>query len=119
MLRSLVTEMLLGDGEITIRGSAPMTEGNGCSANKLSPHPARRTPRFQDHLLLRGSAHPALRGSPVRVSLGAGLQRCGVRSLADHASDHSVAHPVALEIGEVSPDNVIEVAQEPMIDGHL
>ena len=55
VLRSLVKEVLAGDGEITIRHSMPMTAGNGCSVDKLSSHPARQVPESRGCLLRRAA----------------------------------------------------------------
>ena len=51
VLRSLVTEVLVGDGEITIRHPIPMTEGNGCSRGKPTSNSLRQSPGPQSYLL--------------------------------------------------------------------
>ena len=58
VLRSLVKEVLVGDGEITIRHSMPVTDGNGCWVDKLSSHPARQAVESDGYLLRRGSDSP-------------------------------------------------------------
>ena len=47
VLRSLVKEVLVGDGEITIRHSIPMTEGSGCSHAKPDSNSSTQSPEPQ------------------------------------------------------------------------
>ena len=55
VLRSLVKEVLVGDGEITIRHSIPMTEGSGCSHGKPASNSSRLSSEPQGYLLRWGS----------------------------------------------------------------
>ena len=65
VLRSLVKEVLVGDGEITIRHSIPMTEGNASSDAKPASTPSRKDPGPQSYLLRWGSRSRSSRGSAV------------------------------------------------------
>lgn len=56
VLRSLVTEVLAGNGEITIRHPIPMTEGNGCSSGRPTSNSLRQSPRPQSYLLRWGAS---------------------------------------------------------------
>ena len=67
VLRSLVKEVLVGDGEITIRHSIPMTEGKGSSHGKPASNSPRQDPGSQSYLLRWGSDHRPLWGPPSRV----------------------------------------------------
>ncbi len=58
VLRSLVKEVLVGDGEITIRHSIPMTEGSGCSHAKPDSNSSTQSPEPQGYLLRWGSHFP-------------------------------------------------------------
>ncbi|MCY4594770.1 MAG: recombinase zinc beta ribbon domain-containing protein [Bryobacterales bacterium] len=75
VLRSLVRDVLVGDGEITIRHSIPMTEGSGYSSGKPTSNLSRQSPRPQRYLLRWGSPRSPLRGAfplpacPVRAAL--------------------------------------------------
>ena len=57
VLRSLVKEVLVGDGEITIRHSIPITGGNGSSHGKPASNSPRQDPGPQSYLLRSGSGH--------------------------------------------------------------
>ncbi len=61
VLRSLVKEVLVGDGEITIRHSIPMTEGSGCSHAKPDSNSSTQSPEPQGYLL-RWRSHGAVVG---------------------------------------------------------
>lgn len=64
VLRSLVNEVLVDDGEITIRHSIPMTDGGGCSPGNPPSNSSPQDPEPQGYLLRLGS-----RQSPPRKSL--------------------------------------------------
>ena len=51
VLRSLVKEVLVGDREITIRQSIPMTEGNASSHARSASTPSEKDPGPQSYLL--------------------------------------------------------------------
>ena len=55
VLRSLVKEVLVGDGEITILHSIPMTEGSGSSHGKPASNSSRQSPGPRSYLLRWGS----------------------------------------------------------------
>ncbi len=55
VLRSLVKEVLVDDGEITIRHSIPMTEGGVCSPGNPPSNSSQRDPEPQSYLLRLGS----------------------------------------------------------------
>ena len=65
VLRSLVKEVLVGDGEITIRHSIPMTEGSGCSHAKPDSNSSTQSPEPQGYLLRWGSPNSSLRSSSL------------------------------------------------------
>ena len=58
VLRSLVKEVLVDDGEITIRHSIPMTEGGGCAPGNPPSNSSQQDPEPQGYLLRLGSPHP-------------------------------------------------------------
>ncbi len=60
VLRSLVKEVLVGDGEITIRHSIPMTEGSGCSHAKPDSNSSTQSPEPQGYVLRWGSLERTL-----------------------------------------------------------
>ena len=59
VLRSLVKEVLVDDGEITIRHSIPMTEGGGYSSGNPPSNSPQQDPEPQGYLLRLGSRQPA------------------------------------------------------------
>ena len=92
VLRSLVKEVLVGDGEITIRHSIPMTGGNGSSHGKPASNSPRQDPGPQGYLLRSGSAYASLGQRPREAFKGpldflASKQMVGFRG-PRHASRH-------------------------------
>ena len=61
VLRALVKEVLVDDGEITIRHSIPVTEAGGSSPGKLAPNSSQPSPFSQSCLLRWGRKRSALR----------------------------------------------------------
>ena len=62
VLRALVKEVLVDDGEITIRHSIPVTEAGGSSPGKLAPNSSQPSPFSQSCLLRWGRKGRPLRG---------------------------------------------------------
>ena len=85
VLRSLVKEVLIGDGEITIRHSIPMTEGNGSSHGKPASNSPRQDPGPQSYPLRWGSEHTAL---------GHALPASGLEDALEQPENPVVAHAV-------------------------
>ena len=76
VLRSLVKEVLVDDGEITIRHSIPVTGAGGSSPVKPAPNSPRPSPPTQSYLLRWGR-----RGTP-----------CGCPAAAHRSPDESPLH---------------------------
>ena len=77
VLRSLVKEVLVDEGEITIRHSIPVTESGSPSSGK----PAADSPqshRTPQSYLLRSGSHLALAQQPLHAALHTGLEDAGL-----------------------------------------
>ena len=70
VLRSLVKEVLVDDGEITIRHSIPMTEGGGCSPGNPPSNSSQQDPESQGYLLRLGSRQPSALQSVPALRVG-------------------------------------------------
>ena len=68
-LRLLVKDVLIGDGEMTIRHSVPLAKDNGCSVDKLGSHPARQVPNPKVAYCVGGGAahHLWMAGGPYVI----------------------------------------------------
>ncbi len=76
-LRSLVKEVLVDDGEITIRHSIPMTEGSGCSPGNPPSNSSQQGPEPQGYLLRLGSRLTAAE-QHLHATLHPGLEAAGL-----------------------------------------
>lgn len=77
VLRSLVKEVLVDDGEITIRHSIPVTEAGGSSPGEPAPNSSQPGPSTQS-CLLRWGRNLAVAEQPVHASLHSGLEGAGL-----------------------------------------
>ncbi len=82
VLRSLIKEVLVGDGEITIRHSIPMTEGNGSSHGTPVSNSSRQDTGPQSYLLRwRSPITFAVEHRARRTGPGVGATRTAVRTV--------------------------------------
>ena len=79
VLRALVKEVLVDDGEITIRHSIPVTEAGGSSPGKLAPNSSQPSP-FSQSCLLRWGRNLTAAEQLVHATLHSGLEGTGLRS---------------------------------------
>ena len=108
VLRSLVKEVLVGDGEITIRHSIPLTEGSSCSHGKPASNSSRQSPESQGYLLRWGSDHCPLWGPPARVEPLPVLQYPGAQPFADQPQQPLVSNPLPQQLYQLCPVDAVE-----------
>ena len=93
VLRSLVKEVLVDDGEITIRHSIPVTEAGGSWPGKPTPNSSQPSPPSQSCLLRWGRNDGALRRPLPRVRPDPLFHHAGVQPLAQQPQHSPVSDP--------------------------
>ena len=108
VLRSLVKEVLVDDGEVTIRHSILVPEGGGSTHLEPNQKPAGSSAGQKSCLLRWGSHHPALRGALARPVQGAVLQHPRLQPLVDHASHDAILHPQVEDRPQVRVRDIVK-----------
>ena len=98
VLRSLVEQVLVGDGEIPICHSMPVPEAGGPPQHRAESKGPQYGPGSQSYLLCWGRRHRALRRPPPRIEPVPILHHSGAQALPDQPQ----------QLGELLPVNAVK-----------
>ena len=108
VLRSLVKQVLVGDGEIPICHSMPVPEAGGPPQHRAESKGPQYGPGSQSYLLRWGRRHRALRRPPPRIEPVPILHHSGTQPLPDQPQQPPVPDPPPQQLWELLPVNAVK-----------